>query len=38
MCDDSIPIIEAMGFELVTPKFSLSSHADADYHFKRKEI
>ena len=37
MCDDSIPIIEAMGFELVTPKFSLSSHADADYHFKRKE-
>jgi len=38
MCNDSIPIIESMGFELVTPKFSLSSHADADYHFKRKEI
>ena len=37
MCDDSIPIIEAMGFELVTPKFSLSSHADADYHFKKRE-
>jgi FkbM family methyltransferase len=37
MCDDSIPIIESMGFELITPKFSLSSHADADYHFKRKE-
>lgn len=34
---ESIPIIESMGFELVTPKFSLSSHADADYHFKRKE-
>ena len=38
MCEDSIPIIESMGFELVTPKFSLSSHADADYHFKRKKI
>lgn len=37
MCDESIPIIESMGFELVTPKFSLSSHADADYHFKRKQ-
>ncbi len=36
LSEDSIPIIEAMGFELVTPKFSLSSHADADYHFKRK--
>lgn len=38
LCDNSIPIIESMGFELITPKFSLSSHADADYHFKRKEI
>lgn len=37
LCDTSIPIIESLGFELVTPKFSLSSHADADYHFKRKE-
>lgn len=33
--DMSIPIIESMGFELVTPKFSPSSPADADYHFKR---
>lgn len=38
LSEDSIPIIESMGFELVTPKFSLSSHADADYHFKRKNI
>ena len=37
ICDDSIPIIESMGFELVTPRFSLSSH-DADYHFKRKDL
>lgn len=37
LCDTSIPIIESLGFELVTPKFSLSSHADADYHFKRKD-
>lgn len=36
LCDTSIPIIESMGFELVTPKFSLSSHADADYHFRKK--
>jgi FkbM family methyltransferase len=35
--DETIPIIESMGFELVTPKFSPSSPADADYHFKRKE-
>ena len=33
---ESIPLIESMGFELVTPKFSLSSHADADYHFIKK--
>ncbi len=32
---DSIPFIESLGFQLVTPKFSLSSHADADYHFQR---
>jgi FkbM family methyltransferase len=38
LCDTSIPIIESMGFELVTPKFSLSSHADADYHFRKKLI
>jgi FkbM family methyltransferase len=37
LSEDSIPIIESMGFELITPKFSLSSHADADYHFKKKE-
>ena len=30
---ESIPIIESMGFKLVSEKFSLSSHADADYHF-----
>lgn len=30
---ESIPIIESMGFKLVGEKFSLSSHADADYHF-----
>jgi FkbM family methyltransferase len=36
--DTSIPIIESMGFELITPRFSPSSPADADYHFKRKEI
>jgi FkbM family methyltransferase len=35
--DTSIPIIESMGFELITPRFSPSSPADADYHFKRKE-
>lgn len=33
---ETIPIIESLGFELVTPQFSPSSHADADYHFKRK--
>jgi FkbM family methyltransferase len=38
LCDESIPIIESLGFELVTPKFSSCSHADADYHFKRKEL
>lgn len=31
--DESIPIIESMGFQLIAEKFSLSSHADADYHF-----
>ena len=36
LAHESIPIIESLGFELITPKFSLSSHADADYHFKRK--
>jgi FkbM family methyltransferase len=35
LCHESIPIIESMGFRLVTPKFSLSSHADADYHFEK---
>lgn len=30
---ESIPIIESMGFKLYKEKFSLSSHADADYHF-----
>ncbi len=33
--DESIPIIESLGFELITPSFSLSSHADSDYHFKK---
>lgn len=37
LCHESIPIIESLGFELITPKFSLSSHADADYHFKKKK-
>lgn len=32
LCDSSIPFIEGLGFKLVE-KFSLSSHADADYHF-----
>lgn len=36
LCNSSIPIIESLGFELVTPRFSPSSPADADYHFKRK--
>lgn len=36
--EQSIPIIESMGFELVTPQFSPASHADADYHFKRKDL
>ena len=36
LAHESIPIIESLGFELITPKFSLSSHADADYHFKRR--
>jgi FkbM family methyltransferase len=35
LMNESIPIIESMGFELVTPRFSDSSHADADYHFKK---
>lgn len=34
LCDNSIPFIESLGFKLVE-KFSLSSHADADYHFER---
>jgi len=33
LCDTSVPFIESLGFKLVTPKFALSSHADADYHF-----
>jgi len=33
--DESIPFIESLGFELVTPRFS-ENVADADYHFKRK--
>jgi FkbM family methyltransferase len=33
LCHESISVIESLGFKLVTPKFSLSSHADADYHF-----
>ncbi len=33
LCDDSIEFIKFLGFELKTPKFSPSSHADADYHF-----
>lgn len=32
LCDASIPFIESLGFKLIN-KFSLSSHADADYHF-----
>lgn len=33
--NESIPFIESLGFELVTPRFS-ENVADADYHFKRK--
>lgn len=36
--NESIPIIESMGFKLVTEKFSLSSHADADYHFVNRNF
>jgi len=36
MVSESIPIIESMGFKLIAEKFSLSSHADADYHFINK--
>lgn len=36
LANTSIPFIESMGFELVTPKFS-ENVADADYHFKRKK-
>jgi len=32
LTEESIPIIESMGFKLVTPKFS-SNQPDADYHF-----
>jgi FkbM family methyltransferase len=35
LCHESIPIIESMGFKLVTPKFAISSPADSDYHFAR---
>jgi FkbM family methyltransferase len=35
---ESKPIIESMGFKLVKEKFSLSSHADADYHFINKSL
>lgn len=38
MVGESIPIIESMGFKLVQEKFSLSSHADADYHFINKSL
>jgi FkbM family methyltransferase len=37
LTNESIPIIESMGFELITPKFS-NNGPDADYHFKRKEL
>jgi FkbM family methyltransferase len=33
LADKSIEYIKSLGFELKTPKFSPSSHADADYHF-----
>jgi hypothetical protein len=32
LVDESIPIIEKMGFKLATPRFS-SNGPDADYHF-----
>ena len=38
MVNESIPIIESMGFKLFAEKFSLSSHADADYHFINKKF
>lgn len=33
LSEDSIEFIKSLGFELKTPRFSPSSHADADYHF-----
>ena len=34
--DTSIPFIESLGFELITPRFSENT-ADADYHFKKRK-
>lgn len=35
LAEESVEIIKSLGFTLVTPQFSPSSHADADYHFAR---
>ena len=37
LADESIKFIESLGFELIESKFSSCSHADADYHFRKKE-
>ena len=34
--DKSVPFIESLGFELITPRFSMNGNVDGDYHFKRK--
>lgn len=33
--ETSIPFIESLGFELVTPRFSMNSYVDGDYHFRK---
>jgi FkbM family methyltransferase len=33
--ETSIPFIESLGFELITPRFSMNGNVDGDYHFKR---
>jgi FkbM family methyltransferase len=35
--EESVQIIESMGFELVTPRFSMNGSIDGDYHFVKKK-
>jgi FkbM family methyltransferase len=35
--EESVQIIESMGFELVTPRFSMNGNVDGDYHFIKKK-